>query len=245
MASHDHPSLTVDVAILTATGGGLHALLVRRDEDPGRGRYALPGGSVGRDESLDRAAERVLAAKAGLEGVFLEQLYTFGAPDRVPRARVVTVAHYALVDEERLAGAGLLAAAGPGSGGSGDASDPAILARLGVPWLDEEGGAVGAEAPDGAAVALALDHAEILGTAVKRLRGKLDYAPIGFQLLPERFTLRRLQEVHETILGRRLNKDSFRRRMLASAQIAPTGEREEETPHRPAELYRFTRHSAV
>jgi 8-oxo-dGTP diphosphatase len=81
--------------------------------------------------------------------------------------------------------------------------------------------------------------------AVKRLRGKLDYSPIGFQLLPERFTLRQLQDVHETILGRPLNKDSFRRRMLASGQLEATGEREDEVEHRPAELFRFTHRSAL
>jgi len=84
---------------------------------------------------------------------------------------------------------------------------------------------------------LAFDHAEILGLVVKRLRGKLDYAPIGFELLPKRFTLRQLQSIHETILGRQLNKDSFRRRMLASGLIAPTGKLEVDVVHRPADLY--------
>jgi 8-oxo-dGTP diphosphatase len=92
---------------------------------------------------------------------------------------------------------------------------------------------------------LAFDHADILGMAVKRIRGKLDYTPIGFQLLPETFTLRRLQDVHETVLGRSLNKDSFRRRMLASGLLESTGERETEVGHRPAELYRFTKRSAI
>ena len=90
-----------------------------------------------------------------------------------------------------------------------------------------------------------LGATEILGMAVKRIRGKLDYTPIGFQLLPETFTLRRLQDVHETILGRTLNKDSFRRRMLASGLLEATGERETEVGHRPAEHYRFTRRSAI
>jgi 8-oxo-dGTP diphosphatase len=81
--------------------------------------------------------------------------------------------------------------------------------------------------------------------AVKRIRGKLDYVPIGFQLLPERFTLRQLQQVHETILANPLNKDSFRRRMLASGLLEATGEREQDVDHRPAELYRFSRRSAI
>src|SRR6185503_6323614 len=103
LASYDaarfpHPSVTVDLALLTASRGKLHAVLVRRTEHPDRGRWSLPGGFVRMDESLDRAAVRVLRDKAGLEGVFLEQLYTFGEPDRDPRTRVITVAYYALVD---------------------------------------------------------------------------------------------------------------------------------------------------
>jgi len=113
-----------------------------------------------------------------------------------------------------------------------------------VPWEGEAGGPVQVTVGQGGE-ALAFDHGAILGSAVLRIRGKLDYSPIGFQLLGERFTLRALQQVHETILGKALNKDSFRRRMLASGLLAPTGEREQEVEHRPAELYRFTRPSAV
>ena len=229
---YERPSVGVDVAALTAAGGGLHALLVRRDEPPHRGRWSLPGGFLAPDESLDDAAARVLQANAALRRVFLEQLYTFGAPRRDPRGRVVAVAYYALVAAERLRRA---AADREGE----------TLAQLDVPWEGEAGGAVRAIAPAGTPLVLAFDHAEILGMAVKRIRGKLDYAPIGFQLLPARFTLRDLQDVHEAVLGRRLNKDSFRRRMLASGQLEPTGDREQSVGHRPAELYRFTRRSAI
>ena len=97
----------------------------------------------------------------------------------------------------------------------------------------------------GAPLKLAFDHADMVGLAVRRLRGKLDYAPIGFQLLPASFTLLELQRVHETILGRPLNKDSFRRRMLASGQLEATGERQADVEHRPAERYRFSRRSAT
>lgn len=212
--------LTVNVAAVTAEQGALRALVV-----PGDGRFALPGDFVKAGESLDRAAERVLADTVGLRGVFLEQLYTFGAVDRDPRARAISVAYYALVDAARLG--------------------ERPLARLEVPWEGETGGPVVARDSGDAELNLALDHAGILGMAVKRLRGKLDYAPIGFQLLPERFTLRALQDVHETVLGRPLNKDSFRRRMLASGELEATGEHESRVGHRPAELYRFQRRSAV
>ncbi len=184
------------------------------------------------DEPLEEAAARVLHDKAGLRDVFLEQLYTFGAVHRDPRMRVVTVAYYALVHPGRLEAA----------------SRDATLARIEVPWEGETGGPVDCHtlaSHDPRALVLAFDHAEILGTAVKRIRGKLDYTPIGFQLLPERFTLAELQRVYETVLGRPLDKDSFRRRMLSSGQLEATGELQREVDHRPAELYRFSRRSAV
>jgi 8-oxo-dGTP diphosphatase len=180
------------------------------------------------DESLEWAAARVLSAKTGLEGVFLEQLYTFGAPGRDPRTRVLSVAYYALVDRERFAGVKL------------EAKD-ATLARIQVPWQGEEGGPVSVLSPTGKALELAFDHSDILALSVKRLRGKLDYSPVAFQLLPECFTLFQLQKIHETVLGRKLNKDSFRKRLLATGLLAPTGEAQQEVDHRPAALYRYIR----
>jgi len=222
----------VDVVLVSAAGGALRTLVVRRAAPPARGSFALPGGFVGEDEPLEAAASRVLRDKAGLEGLFLEQLYTFGAPRRDPRTRVITVAYYALCDFARFA-----AASGAATG--------AATALIAVPWEGETGGPVELRDEGGAALPLAFDHAEIVGMAVKRLRGKLDYAPIGFQLLPDGFTLLELQRVHETILGRPLNKDSFRRRMLASGQLEATGARQEDVEHRPAERYRFARRSAT
>lgn len=223
-------SVAVDVALVAAFDGHLFTLLYRREEHPGRGRWALPGTFVRPEEALEDAASRALRAKAGLEGVFLEQLYTFGAPRRDPRTRVLSVAHVALVDEGRFRQA--------------SGTRHVMAARLEVPWEGETGGpviAVGAAGP----LPLAFDHAEIVGMAVKRLRGKLDYAPIGFQLLRPTFTLLELQQVHETVLGRSLNKDSFRRRMLASGSLKATGKSQEGVDHRPAELYRFVKRSAL
>jgi 8-oxo-dGTP diphosphatase len=222
-----HPSLTVDVALLTAADGALQVLLLQRASQPDAGKWSLPGGFVRVDESLDEAAERVLRDKSGLSGVFLEQLYTFGSLARDPRARVVTVSYYALVPAERLVAAGV-----PGG-------ELSVLARVRVPWAGERGGPIEALDVSGAALPLAFDHAEILGVAVKRLRGKLDYAPIGFRLLPKVFSLRALQQIHEVISGRRFNKDSFRRRMLASGHLEATGERRTDVEYRPPELYRF------
>jgi 8-oxo-dGTP diphosphatase len=221
---YPRPSLAVDVVLLTVEEDRLRTLLVRRVVPPQLGRWALPGGFVGIDESLDGAAARALAAKAGLDGVFIEQLYTFGDPGRDPRTRVISVAYYALVD-------------------------PAMLrAAVAVRGDEHSGLAEVVVSPDGTVevrdervttLQLAFDHERILATAVERLRGKLDDAPIGFELLPELFTLRDLRVVHETILGRPLNKDSFRRRILDRGLVEPTGQRATGVGHRPPELYRF------
>jgi 8-oxo-dGTP diphosphatase len=224
------PSVAVDVVVLTAVGGALRVALYVRREHPGKGRYALPGGFVRMDESLDDAAARLLRDKAGLGPVFIEQLYTFGAPGRDPRGRVVAVAYCALVDPRRF-----------------DEINEAKGARAAVvhvPWAGEDGGPVEARGEAGGRLALAFDHAEIIGAAIKRLRGKLDYAPIGFQLLPAEFTLRALQDVHEAVRGARVNKDSFRRRLLATGWLEATGAFERDTAHRPAELYRFNHEAA-
>jgi 8-oxo-dGTP diphosphatase len=229
-SSFDRPSVTIDVAMLTIMKGELRVLVVRRNENPFEGDWALPGGFVRMDESLEEAAERVLQEKVGLENIYLEQLYTFGHPERDPRMRVITVSYYALIAEDRLSTAEL--------------DQNTQLAQVVVLWEGERGGPVNLFGTNGE-LPLAFDHAEIIGMAVKRIRGKLDYVPIGFQLLPERFTLRQLQEIHEVILDRDLNKDSFRRRLSSSGLIKSTGERERQVDHRPATLYRFTKRSAI
>jgi len=231
LASYDaegfeRPSLAVDVVLLTVIDRSLQVLVIRRDQHPFAGCWTLPGGFVGIDESLSDAARRVLADKTGLRGVFLEQLHAFGDPGRDPRMRIVSVGYVALVDASR-------APEGPGR-----------WARVEVPWAGVTGGPVTVSVDD-EPQPLGFDHDRIAGTAVRRLRERLDASPIGFQLLPERFTLRELQAVHETILGHGVNKDSFRRRMLATGQLEATGEREQAVGHRPAELYRFHRRAAV
>jgi 8-oxo-dGTP diphosphatase len=231
VAQFERPSLTVDVVLLSAFAGNLYTLLVRRADHPHKGRWALPGGFVQMKESLEAAAQRVLAAKAGLSRVYLEQLYTFGDPGRDPRTRVVTVAYCALVDRRRF--------------DSAQSKGDLGVARVRVPWEGETGGAADLYGPDGARLSAAFDHAQIVGMAIKRLRGKLEYTPIGFQLLDSEFTLLELQRVHETVLGRPVNKDSFRRRMLASGDLEATGVAQRDVDHRPAELYRFAKRSAV
>ncbi|WP_394826054.1 NrtR DNA-binding winged helix domain-containing protein [Pendulispora albinea] len=235
-AEFERPSVTVDVVLLTVRNGELFTLVVPRAEHPHKGRWALPGGFVRIHEPLEDAAFRVLRTKCSLENVYVEQLCTFGEPDRDPRMRVISIGYFALVDARRFD----QSHASPRRSGQG------TMARVVVPWEGEAGGPVTlVSAETGEPMPLAFDHEDILGAAVRRIRGKLDYSPIGFQLLPERFTLLALQEVHETVLGRKLNKDSFRRRMLASGELAATGEMQSGVDHRPAELYRFLRRSAV
>ena len=224
------PSVTVDIVALTVLDGGLKVALYTRTAPPAVGQLALPGGFVGIDEGLDDAARRLLADKAGLRDVFLEQLYTFGEPQRDLRGRIISVAYVALVDAVRF---------------EDSADGRGRRWRIDVPWPGETGGEVDVVDDNGEVQQLAFDHASILGAAVKRLRGKLDYTPVGFQLLPTEFTLRQLQDVHESVRGEGVNKDSFRRRMLASGHLEATGNHERNVTWRPAELYRFIRRSAV
>lgn len=209
-----HPpfAVTVDLVLMTVAHGSLSVLLQRRADEPFAGSLALPGGFVGIDETLDTAARRVLADKAGLvagDSAWLEQLYTFGDPLRDPRMRTVSVAYFALLPHALL--------------------QEAVVSRADlalVPVTDP-------------GEALAFDHATIIGTAHERLRGKLDYTPVAFALLPDLFTLRDLQIVHEAITGTTFNKPAFRRRMLDTGWMEPTGQREGDTPFRPAELYKL------
>lgn len=224
-ADYARPAVAVDLVLLGLSGGRPTVLLLRRDRHPQVGRHALPGGFVGIDEGLDEAAARVLREKAGGARAHLEQLYTFGAVERDPRMRIVTVAYLAL-----LTGAALV-----------EAQERAPTLRPGtvaVPWAGETGGPVTVLSRAGEGLPLAFDHAAIVAMAIRRLRGKLDYSQVGFRLLPALFTLRALQDVHEAILGTPLNKPAFRRRMLDRGWLEPTGRFETGTSYRPAELYR-------
>lgn len=219
-------SVAVDLILMSVVDGAPAALLVRRAEHPHLGRWSLPGGFVKPDESLDDAAHRVLATRAHMAGAYVEQLYSFGAVDRDPRMRIVSIAYFALLPADRFAAAL-------------KASPDLMLARIAVPWPGESGGPVTAQSPDGDPLPLAFDHADILGLAMLRLRGKLDYSAVAFALLPELFTLRALQDVHEAILGMPLNKPGFRRRMLDRGWLEATGARETGASFRPAELFRY------
>lgn len=204
---HPHPALTTDIVIFTINDDRLKVLLIRRAGEPFTENWALPGGFVGIDEDLEAAAVRELAEETGVTGVYLEQLYTFGRPDRDPRERVITVAYYALVPIDRL-----------NVRASSDARE--------VGWFACD------QLPD-----LAFDHTDIVGLAHKRLAAKLDYSTIALQFMPNRFTLSELQKVYEIIQGGRLDKRNFRKRLLAYGCLKETGEQRRNGNHRPARLY--------
>lgn len=203
------PALTVDIVVLGLDEEDLQVMLIQRDLPPHEGQWALPGGFVRVEEPLDDAARRELVEETGLKDIYVEQLYTYGAVDRDPRERVVTVAYYALVNLE-----------GHDVHASTDARNAAWFPVSDLPEL-------------------AFDHLEILTAAHERLRGKVRYQPIGFELLPERFTLRQLQHLYEVILDRELDKRNFRKKVLAMEIVKETKEIEKDVAHRAARLYRF------
>lgn len=212
---YPHPAVTTDIVVFTIRHEQLKVLLIRRAEEPYLGSWALPGGFVDIDESLDDAARRELYEETGVDGVYLEQLYTFGRPDRDPRERVITVAYYALIPSDRLR--------------IRAASDAEAVGWFGMNELPP----------------LAFDHDRILGLAHARLKAKLDYSTIALQFMPETFTLTELQAVYELILGEPLDKRNFRKRILALQLIAETGETRREGAHRPAKLYRVIEPNVV
>lgn len=209
--TYEYPraALTVDCVVFGFDEGDLKLLLIQRDIQPFEGKWALPGGFVRVEESLEEAARRELQEETGVSKVYLEQLFTFGQPNRDPRERVVTVAYYALV---KLSGHSVKAAT--------DARNAA--------WFDV------CDLPR-----LAFDHDDIIEAALQRLKGKVQYEPIGFELLPPKFTLTQLQHLYETILETPLDKRNFRKKILSMDLLLETDEIEQDVAHRAARLYRF------
>lgn len=208
-ADYEHPSIAVDLVIFTVNDGALKVMLIQRAEAPYLDCWSLPGGFLLQAESLEQAAWRILKEKTGVQDVYLEQLYTFGAPDRDPRTRVITVAYFALIPWANF-----------------DQPESKKVADL--KWFPAE-----------QVSTLAFDHKEILDSAVQRLRAKVTYSNIVYGLLPLKFTLSELQRIYEIILDDTLDKRNFRKRMLASGLLQETGKKHLHGAHRPAMLYQF------
>ncbi len=207
----ERPGLTVDCVIfgLDLDEETLKVMLIQRDVEPYEGVWAIPGGFVRSGETLMQAATRELEEETGIKDVFLEQLYTFGDPDRDPRGWIVSVAYYALVSPDKH---DIRATA--------DAREAQWFPVTSVPRL-------------------AFDHEEILARALERIRGKLTYAPLGFELLPQKFTIKQLQKVYEIVLGRTLDNRNFRKKIFAMDVLRELGEMQKGVPHRAARLYKF------
>ncbi len=207
--------IAVDVVLFTIQGGTLKVLLVKRQQTPYRGAWARPGGLVGSEESVDAAVLRELQEETNIGNIYLEQLYTFGEPNRDPRGRVVTVAYYALVNWQQFQ----------------------LKARQRVSeaqWF-----------PVRRLPVLAFDHRRIVDYALERLRNKINYTTVGFQLLAREFTLTELQGSYEVILSQRLDKRNFRRKMLQLGILKSTRQFRANGRQRPARLYTFAEPNVI
>ena len=204
-------SVAVDLLVFTIEEDRLKILTIRRQYPPFEGQRALPGVFIRDDETLDQAARRGLREETGLEDIYFEQLYTWGAPDRDPRRRVISVSYLALVGAQRLLGFG------PGLRTTG-----AELADVQELLTAED---------------LAFDHRQIIACGRERLAGKVEYTPIAFSLVPEEFTLPQLQRVYELLLGKPLYKANFRKKI--APLVEETDRSTSGDAHRPSKFYRL------
>lgn len=229
VSKFDRPSVTADVLIFSVSNSlaenwrksdkkSFSVLLVRRDDYPEIGKWNLPGGFVGIKETALDAAYRILRSETGATGnVYLEQLYTFDAPNRDPRTRVFSIAHMALIDKNNLHYSGSYDA----KWFNIDFQDNKLILQNDDLILTEKD--------------LAFDHAAIIRTGIERLRNKIEYTDIVFDMMPREFTLGELQQVYEIILGRKLIPAAFRRTI--AVKIKPTGKIRGGAGHRPSALF--------
>ena len=206
---YPRPSFATDCVIFGFDGGELKLLLIEREKDPFKNKWALPGGFLFDKETAEECANRILIEKAGIKNVFIEQLYTFTEVDRDPRERIISVAYFALVNKhqyELIAGRDTLKA------------EWFALSKL---------------------PKLAFDHAKIVKMAIDRLKGKVSYQPIGFELLDEKFTLTQLQALYEAILDTEIDKRNFRKKILGMKLLKALDEKEKNVAHKAARFYSF------
>ena len=198
--------ITVDTVILTIKNDDLKVLLVKRENEPFKGKWAIPGGYVRMSEDLDAAAMRILKEKTNVDNIYLEQLYTFGDPLRHPVSRVITCAYFALIRAE----------------------DVDVISADNVAWHKVN------DLP-----ALAFDHKEIIQYSLKRTRERLEMCPVAYQLLNEKFTLTEMQKAYELIMGKKLDKRNFRKKVIQTEGLRDLDEFSKSTSKRPARLYTF------
>jgi len=202
-------SVSIDCLLFGFNEGTLKILMVKHAAGIGKGKWALPGGWINYHESIDDAAARILKALTGVSNIYLEQLRAFGDLDRYPTKRVITIAYFALVKPENY---------------SLHAGFTASDAR----WVDVK-----------AVPRLLYDHKKILDFGFAHLKHKVRHEPIGFNLLPKKFTLLSLQVLYESILGKSLDKSNFRRKLMNMNLLVPCREKQKDVSHRAAELYSF------
>jgi len=210
---HDYknPSLAVDLVVFGYHQQELSVLLLNRKEEPFKDTWTLPGGFVQMEERLTDTCNRILKTKLGLDKLYLEQLYTFDDLTRDPRGRVIAVAHFALINPGRFE---VLAGS--------MAND--------VQWFPVE------KVPR-----LGFDHKFIFKMAVDRLRSKILYHPVGFELLDNTFTMTELHDLYECILGVAIDRRNFRRKILDSEYIIATGSKRKGLKNRHPDLYKFNK----
>ena len=206
---YPHPAVTTDCVIFGFDGNGLQVLLIERGIEPFKGKWAFPGGFLNMTETAKEGALRELKEETGLENAYIEQFNTYSDPDRDPRERVITIAHYALVRIQEVKG-----------------GDDAAKAQ----WFPID------EVPQ-----LAFDHDRILRDAMKKLRERIHFEPIGFELLPEKFTMRDLQELYESILAVKFDRRNFAKKMLHYELLNQLDETVRPTAKRDALLYSFNK----
>lgn len=209
--AYPRPAVTVDCVIFGFDKNQLKVLLTKRAIEPFLGKWAFPGGFIQEEETADDCALRKLQEEAGLKDIFLEQLYTFSDLARDPRGRVISIAYYALVKPETH-----ILEAG--------------VDIEAVKWFGID------ENKD-----LAFDHKQILNTAIERLKGKIRYQPIGFELLPEQFTLPDLHNLYETVLQRSIDRGNFRKKILSMGLLIDHSDKQKDRRARAAKIYSFDR----
>lgn len=202
-------NLSVDCVVFGFENNNLEVLLIKRKRNPEKGNWALPGGFILKTETLDEAAVRILEDTSNVKNIYLEQVHTFSNLERFPGRRVITVAYFALVDPEKHS-------LKPGTDTT-DAKWYKINQQIKLPF----------------------DHKKILDRALSQLRQRVRYKPIGFELLPRKFSLTQLQNLYEGILGEKLDKRNFRKKILALNMLIPLNDFQKGVAHRAARLYKF------